>query len=120
MADGPEPRDGEPDDEGWTQPVDGVLGRSWSEQQVAWEERMADLAPEERYGPGYTEPPIDWEGSEEPEAEPVRQGPPAIEQIRTDYEPADGWGSPADLAAIARARREAAVLQQMEAEFEAG
>lgn len=81
MANGLEPHDREPGNEGWTHPVDGVLGRSWTEQQAAWEDRMADVALGERYGPGYTEPPIDWAGPDDQQAGPAGQGPPAIEQL---------------------------------------
>jgi len=47
--------------ERWTQPVAGPAGMTASEAQAAYEASQADLDPAERSGPGYTEPPLDWE-----------------------------------------------------------
>jgi hypothetical protein len=46
-------------DEGWTQPVAGEMGMTWAERQAAWDAQMA--GEEELWGPGYTEPPYDWD-----------------------------------------------------------
>ena len=54
-------------DDGWTQPVAGPAGMTASEAQAAHEASQADLDPAERSGPGYTEPPLDWEPEREAE-----------------------------------------------------
>jgi hypothetical protein len=96
-------------EEGWTQPVAGWLGMTDAERQAAWDEAMAGA--EEPWGPGYTEPPYDWDPN-----------PAAREREELEEELADArwraFENDRDRAKKAeQAQADAEILQRLEAEL---
>ena len=98
-------------EEGWIQPVAGWLGMTDAERQAAWDEEMSWVEPNERYGPGYTEPPYDWDPN-----------PAAREREELEEELADArwraFENDRDRAEKAeQARAGAVILRRLEAEL---
>jgi hypothetical protein len=76
---------------GWTQPVAGPAGMTYAQLQAAHDLTQRELWPEERSGPGYTEPPYTWEPQQAAPPPPVISWQPLPEPDRDPDKPAAGW-----------------------------
>jgi len=76
---------------GWTQPVAGPAGMTYAQLQAVHDQAQLELSPEERSGPGYTEPSYTWEPQEVALPPSVISWQPLPEPDRDPNKPATGW-----------------------------